>query len=334
MIGRETRPYEPVFHISNSHLAKYVKQLRVGVLGPWHENKFYHRYLIDTSSGAFSVLLDRFPNIQAIRFISPTVIFPLEPDDEMTVDGLSYFTSSFVHALRYVPLPNLKIIHLSLPVTAEWARFFWTDHYTSEMTEVLKRIQEAHLIVNDDTGRETYSTMTRPRSKVKGVYPQQEFSGWLIHFIRGLENVKTLDLQTNSPLDVSDLFPESLTNLTCLKLVNVSINWETLRDIFAASKKTLRRVELNSVRLMTGTWRDVFLLDSTLLSDIEFFQSERNGYSMEGESAHFVGHERYWCSKSLLTTNIPDWEQWFRLKDRVNRNRLAKKLIIDVSNPW
>lgn len=334
MVGRISHPLEALFKISGTRFACYVRDLRFGVVGAWHNEAGYERYITDLSTGALPVLLSRFPNLQTLRLQSPTVIASFSLHDQISTELLAKLTSSLVHSLRYVPIPRLKCLHLSLPVTAEFARFFLADSYAIEFTTILSRIEEMHIVINDDSGRDGHRNMTRPRSRVKYRYPLQAFSGYLTTFVSYATKVRVLSLETRSPLDLSDLEAHNFTKLACLRLVGVSIKWTVLRDVFTTACGTLRRLEIKSVKLLTGTWQDVFDMQSDSLANLEFFVSFRCGYATTGASAQHIGHTRVFWSDNLLTSHGPDWASLAKLKRRVNQNRKQRGLSPSPHTLW
>lgn len=334
MVGRISHPLEALFKISVTRFASHVRDLRFGVVGAWHNEAGYERYITDLSTGALPVLLGRFPNIQTLRLQSPTVIASFSLHDQISTELLAKLTSSLVHSLRYVSIPRLKCLHLSLPVTAEFARFFLADSYAIEFTTVLSRIEEMHLVINDDSGRDGHRKMTRPRSRVKYRYPLQAFSGYFTTFVGYATKIRVLSVESRAPLDLSDLEVHNLSKLECLRLVGVNIEWNVLRDVFMTACSTLRRLEIKNVKLLTGTWQNVFDMESDSLANLEFFVSFRCGYATTGSSAQYIGHTRAFWSDSLLTCHGPDWTALAKLKRRVNQNRKEKGLRPSPHTLW
>jgi hypothetical protein len=335
MVGRVTgRPLEAIFKISESQFAPYVRDLRIGILGPWQNGLDYELYITDLAAGALPVLIARFPNLQTFRLQTPSMIAPLSPQDQISMSLLSQLTSSFVHSLRFVSLLRLRSLHLSLPVTAEFGRFFVSDSYAIDFPSIMVQIQELHLIVNDDTGRDGHREVKRPRSQVKGRYPLQPFAGYLTTLINYAKQIKVLSVEARSRLNLSDMESDSFAEMTHFRLVGVSIRWESLRDIIKCARVTLRRIELEHVHLMSGTWEDIFDICRVDLPNIEFFATTRCGYSSSGASSHYIGHAHPFWPLSVLTRHKPDMDALGNIRKMVNENRMKQGLVPSPHTTW
>ncbi|KAJ5366445.1 hypothetical protein N7541_000386 [Penicillium brevicompactum] len=327
IIGRTFNPLDVVFEASQTQWAPSVREFRLGVVGPWHPVKEYERYITNLVNGGLAVLLTRFPNLRTLQLQSPTVIAPYTPECQITGALLAGLTNSLVHSLRFVPLSNLRCLHLTLPVTAEFARFFKSDSFAIHFGELMSDLEELHLVINDDSGKDSFRDLYHPRSIVKARYPQQDYCVYFTNFIHYAKNVKILSIDTRAPLDVSNLDASSMTKLKSFRLARVEIRWETLRDIFQACKDTITRLEFEVVRLKSGTWADVFSLETTSLRNLEFFHCARGTYASKGESATFLGFTFIpGTAADLETLNREDWLKLSHIKWRVSRNRRAKNL--------
>jgi hypothetical protein len=334
MVGRIAgRPLEAVLRVSESQFAPYVHELRIGILGPWQTGLQYEQYITDLAQGALPVLLARFQNLKTFRLQSPSMIAALCPEDQISMALLSQLTSSFVHSLRFVGLPRLRSLHLSLPVTAEFGRFFVSEGYVTDFENILDQIQEMHFIINDDTGREGFREIKRPRSQVKGRYPLQNFADYLTSFIGYAKKIKVLSVEVRSRFDISNLTTTNFTQLTHLRLLGVSIKWETLRDIVRSARSTLLRVELENVQLSSGTWEDVFNV-FVEASDIYFFATSGLGYSATGSSAHHIGHATHFWPTSVLTKHWSDFDGLANIRKLVNDNRVRLGLMASPRSTW
>lgn len=334
MVGRVTgRPLEAVFKISESRFAPFVRDLRVGILGPWQNGLGYELYITDLSTGALPVLVCRFPNLQTLRLQSPSMIAPFQAEDQISASLLSQLTSSLVHSLRFVSLPRLRSLHLSLPVTAEFGRFFVSDSYAIDFRSIFAQIQELHIIINDDTGRDGHREIKRPRSQVKSRYPLQAFSEYLTNLIGSATQIKFLSVETRSPLDLSDLEPHNFAAMTHFRLVGMSISWECLRDVFLCATK-LRRVELDHVLLMTGTWENILDICHNGLPEVEFFATTRCGYARSGTSSQLIGHAHAFWPTPILTRHDADWPALGKLRKMVNSTRVKLGLCPSPHTSW
>jgi hypothetical protein len=328
------RPLEAVFKISESRFASCVHDLHVGIIGPWQNGLDYEQYITDLSTGALSVLISRFSNLRTLRLQSPTLIAPFSPEDQITVTLLSNLTNSLVHALRYVSLPRLRSLYLTLPVTAEFGRFFVSESYAMDFRSILAQLQELHLVVNDDSGRDGHRDMKRPRSLVKTKFPLQAFCGYLITVISSTRQLKILSVETRAPLELSSLESHNLNQMTCFRLVGVSITFESLRDVLMCACATLRRIELEHVLLMTGTWADLFDLCLNYFPKIEFFATTQCGYARSGVSSHLSGHAYAFLPAPLLTRNDPDWTALGKVRRMVNDTRKTLGLCPFSQSTW
>ena len=324
LLGRQYDPFEPVFKASMSQWAGMVRDVTFGIVGAWHAGEPYDAYITNLSTGAGSVLLTRFNNIHTLRLQSPTVVAPFCPEDQIPLPSLSQLTSSIVHSLRYVTLPRLKCLHFTLPVPAEFARFFNSNGYSDNFVDILSRIKEMHIIINDDSGIDGFRKRHNPRSALKTRYPFQAFAMYLTCFVAAAENITTLSIETRGPLDLSDLDANKLTNLESLKLIGPNMSFEALREIFRASKNTLSKLALKDVKLTTETWHDVFELEFTHHPVLAYVALLNNGYTATGTNAQFYYPQA--AGSSLLTKNIADWVSYRDLKDRLFLSRRTRGL--------
>ncbi|CAG8362361.1 unnamed protein product [Penicillium salamii] len=331
LLGRAEDPLKPVFKASVSQWASDVHDVSFGIVGAWHEGDMYDAYITNVSTGAVSVLLSRFENMKTLRLQSPTVVAPFCAEDQIPAASLAKLTGSIIHAMRYVSLPKLKCLYISLPVTAEFGRFFDVESYTDNFTTILSHIEEMHLIINDDSGIEAFRKPATPRSNIKARYPLQPFAEYLTQFIGCAENVKILTVETRAPLNLTGLEASKMTKLECLKLERVELEWETLRDIFYESRATLRRLELNEIKLLTGTWQDVFELENTSLIDLEFIALRGNSYALTSANVRFNFQLQSWSPLHTLVTT--DWRALRNLETRVVMNRNEAGLFVDLDDP-
>lgn len=319
LLGRAEDPLKPVFKASASQWASDVQDVSFGIVGAWHDADMYDAYITNVSTGAVSALLSRFENMKTLRLQSPTVVAPFCVEDQIPAASLAKLTGSIIHTMRYVSMPKLKCLYISLPVTAEFGRFFGVESYTENFTTILSHIEEMHLIINDDSGIEAFRKPATPRSNIKARYPLQPFAEYLTQFIGFAGNLKILTVETRAPLNLTGLEASKMTKLECLKLERVEVKWETLRDIFYESRATLRRLELNGIQLLTGTWQDVFGLETTSLMDLVFIALRGNSYAARSANVQF--NFRLQCWSPIHTLVAPDWQALRNLATRVAENR-------------
>ncbi|CRL23058.1 unnamed protein product [Penicillium camemberti] len=319
------RPLDSILKISESPHAIYVRDVRFGFVGSWQPGLDYDRYIDDLAAGALPVLISRFQNIQTVRLQTPTVVDTFSEEGQLKPPMLAKLTNSLVHTLRLVSAPRLKCLHLSLPTTAEFARFFESTGYARSFTNIFAQIEELHIIINDSTGSDGRRDPKWPRSLIKTKYPLDRFAPYLVQLISYAKRIKVLSLETRAWFDLSDLEAESFSRLESFRLEGVRINHETLKNIFIQAHDELRRIELVQIRLMSGTWEDVF--DGHLAlppSNLIWLRVEGCGYSMTGTSAEHIGYSLSEYPVALWTIHNPDWLALENWKSLVNTNRDRK----------
>ncbi|KAK4862279.1 hypothetical protein LT330_003417 [Penicillium expansum] len=280
------RPLDSILKISESPHALYVRDVRFGFVGSWLPGLDYDRYIDDLAAGALPILISRFQNIQTLRLQTPTVVDTFSEEGQLKPPMLAKLTNSLVHTLRFVPVPRLRCLHMSMPTTAEFARFFESNSYARNFTSVFGQIEELHITINDSTGPDGRRDPKWPRSVIKTKYPLDRFSPYLVQLISYAERIQVLSLDARTWFDVSDLEAESLTKLRSFRLEGVRISDETLRKIFIQARNTLLRIELVHVRLMAGTWEDVFTHQGLPPWKLTWLRVDGCGYSMTGTSTH------------------------------------------------
>lgn len=323
------RPLDSILKISESPHAIYVRDVRFGFVGSWQPGLDYDRYIDDLAAGALPVLISRFQNIQTVRLQTPTVVDTFSEEGQLKPPMLAKLTNSLVHTLRLVSAPRLKCLHLSLPTTAEFARFFESTGYARSFTNIFAQIEELHIIINDSTGSDGRRDPKWPRSLIKTKYPLDRFAPYLVQLISYAKRIKVLSLETRAWFDLSDLEAESFSRLESFRLEGVRINHETLKNIFIQAHEELRRIELVQIRLMSGTWEDVF--DGHLAlppSNLIWLRVEGCGYSMTGTSAEHIGYSLSEYPVALWTIHNPDWLALENWKSLVNTNRDRKGMPI------
>ncbi|KAF7525953.1 hypothetical protein PCG10_004463 [Penicillium crustosum] len=302
------RPLDSILKISESPQAIYVRDVSFGFVGSWLPGLDYDRYIDDLAAGALPVLISRFQNIQTLRLQTPTVVDTFSEEGQLKPPMLAKLTSSLVNTLRFVSVPRLKCLHLSMPTTAEFARFFESSGYARDFTNIFAQIEELHITINDSTGSDGRRDPKWPRSVIKTKYPLDRFAPYLVQLISYPTRIKVFSLYSRAWFDMSDLEAESFTRLKSFRLEGVRINHETLKKIFIQAHDELRRVELIEVRLMTGSWENVF--DGHLALppwNLIWLRVEGCGYSMTGASAQHNGHSFSHYPAALWTVHSPDW---------------------------
>lgn len=321
------RPLDSILKISESPHALYVRDVRFGFVGSWLPGLDYDRYIDDLAAGALPILISRFQNIQTFRLQTPTVVDTFSEEGQLKPPMLAKLTNSLVHTLRFVPVPRLKCLHMSMPTTAEFARFFESNGYARNFTNVFAQIEELHITINDSTGPDGRRDPKWPRSVIKTKYPLDRFAPYLVQLISYAKRIKVFSLDSRTWFDVSDLEAESFTKLKSFRLEGVRINDETLKKIFIQAHDELRRVELIQVRLMTGTWESVF--DGHLAlppRNLIWLRVEGCGYSMTGASAQHIGYSFSQYPTALWTVHGLDWLALTNWRSLVNTNRCRKGL--------
>ncbi|CAI7588456.1 unnamed protein product [Penicillium glandicola] len=321
------RPLDSILKISESPYAIYVRDVRFGFVGSWLPGLDYDKYIDDLASGALPILVSRFQNIQTLRLQTPSVVDTFSEDGQLPVPMLAKLTNALVHTLRFVPVPRLKCLHMSMPTTAEFARFFESNSYARDFTNVFAQIEELHIIINDSTGPDGRRDPKWPRSAIKTKYPLDRFAPYLVQLISYAKRIQTLTLDARTWFDVSDLEAEALTKLKRLRLEGVRIRAESLRAIFIQARSTLLRVELVHVRLMTGTWEDVFSHVALPPWNLLWLRLDGCGYSMTGASAQYVGYSYTHHPTALWTLHGRDWLALTHWRSVVNSNRRYKGLL-------
>ncbi|CAI7637806.1 unnamed protein product [Penicillium viridicatum] len=320
------RPLDSILKISESPYALYVRDVRFGFVGSWLPGLDYDRYVEDLAAGALPILISRFRNIQTFRLQTPTVVDTFSEDRQLKPPMLAKLTNSFVHTLRFVSVPRLKCLHMSMPTTAEFARFFKSSSYARDFTDIFAQIEELHITINDSTGPDGRRDPKWPRSVIKTKYPLDWFSQYLVQLISYAKRIKVFSLDSRAWFDVSDLEADNFTNLESFRLEGVRINHETLKNIFIQAHDELRRVELNQIRLMTGTWESVFDGHRALPWNLIWLRVEGCGYSLTGASAEHTGYSFSQYPTALWTIHSPDWLALTNWRSLVNTNRCCKGL--------
>ncbi|KAJ5687880.1 hypothetical protein N7536_010499 [Penicillium majusculum] len=321
------RPLDSILKISESPHAVYVRDVHFGFVGSWLPGLDYDRYIDDLATGALPILISRFQNIQTFRLQTPTVVDTFSEERQLKPPMLAKLTNSLVNTLRFVSVPRLKCLHLSMPTTAEFARFFESSGYARDFTNIFAQIEELHITINDSTGSDGRRDPKWPRSVIKTKYPLNRFAPYLVQLISYAKRIKVFSLDSRAWFDMSDLGAESFTRLKSFRLEGVRINHETLKEIFVQAHDELRRIELVQVRLMSGSWEDIF--DGHLALppwNLIWLRVEGCGYSMTGASAEHNGHSLSHYPAALWTTHGPDWSALTNWRSLVNTNRCRKGL--------
>lgn len=320
------RPLDSILKISESPYALYVRDVHFGFVGSWLPGLDYDRYIDDLAAGALPVLISRFQNIQTFRLQSPTVVDTFSEEGQMTPLMLSKLTSSLVNTLRFVSVPRLRCLHLSLPTTAEFARFFESSGYARDFTEIFGEIEELHITINDSTGSDGRRHPKWPRSVIKTRYPLDPFAPYLIQLISHAKRLKVFNLESRAWFDVSDLKADAFSRLKSFRLEGVRIKHETLKKIFIQAHDELRRVQLTDIRLMTGTWESVFGGHIALPPcKLSWLSVEGCGYSRTGTSAQHIGYSLSHPA-AFSTMHGPDWLTYAEWKSLVNANRCRREM--------
>ncbi|KAJ5926644.1 hypothetical protein N7516_008417 [Penicillium verrucosum] len=320
------RPLDSILKISESPYALYVRDVHFGFVGSWLPGLDYDRYIDDLAAGALPVLISRFQNIQTFRLQSPTVVDTFSKEGQMTPLMLSKLTSSLVNTLRFVSVPRLRCLHLSLPTTAEFARFFESSGYARDFTDIFGEIEELHITINDSTGSDGRRHPKWPRSVIKTRYPLDPFAPYLIQLISHAKRLKVFNLESRAWFDVSDLKADAFSRLKSFRLEGVRIKHETLKKIFIQAHDELRRVQLTDIRLMTGTWESVFGGHTALPPcKLSWLSVEGCGYSRTGTSAQHIGYSLSHPA-AFSTMHGPDWLTYAEWKSLVNANRCRREM--------
>ncbi|KAJ5459400.1 hypothetical protein N7530_011344 [Penicillium desertorum] len=301
------RPLDSILRISESPYALYVRDVRFGFVGAWLPGLDYDRYIDDLAAGALPILISRFQNLQTLRLQTPTVVDTFSEEGQLKPPMLAKLTNALVHTLRLVPVPRLRCLHMSMPTTAEFARFFESNSYARSFTNVFAQLEELHITINDSTGPDGRRDPKWPRSVIKAKYPLDRFAPYLVQLIAYAKRIQVFSLDARTWFDVSDLEAESLTKLKSFRLEGVRIKDETLRQIFIQARDTLRRIELVHVRLMSGTWQAVFEHYALPPGNLLWLRVDGCGYSMTGASAQYVGYSFSHYPTALWTLNGRDW---------------------------
>ncbi|KAJ6190577.1 hypothetical protein N7519_000598 [Penicillium mononematosum] len=320
------RPLDSILRISESPYALYVRDVRFGFVGAWLPGLDYDRYIDDLAAGALPILISRFQNIQTLRLQTPTVVDTFSEEGQLKPPMLAKLTNALVHTLRLVPVPRLRCLHMSMPTTAEFARFFESNSYARSFTNVFAQLEELHITINDSTGPDGRREPKWPRSVIKAKYPLDRFAPYLVQLIAYAERIQVFSLDARTWFDVSDLEAESLTKLKSFRLEGVRIKDETLRQIFIQARDTLRRVELVHVRLMSGTWQDVFDHYALPPGNLSWLRVDGCGYSTTGASAKYAGYSLSRYPTALWTLNGRDWLALTHWRSVVNRTRQRRRL--------
>ncbi|KAJ5589021.1 hypothetical protein N7537_011699 [Penicillium hordei] len=321
------RPLDSILKISESPYSVYVRDVRFGFVGSWLPGLDYDRYIDDLAAGALPILISRFQNIQTFRLQTPSVVDTFSEEGQLKPPMLAKLTNSLVNTLRFVPIPRLKCLHMSMPTTAEFARFFESDSYARDFTNIFAQIEELHITINDSTGPDGRRDPKWPRSVIKTKYPPDRFAPYLVQLISYAKRIKVFSLDARTWFDVSDLEAESFTKLESFRLEGVRINDETLKKIFIQAHDALRRVELIHIRLMTGTWEGVFDGHISLPPwNLIWLRVEGCGYSMTGASARHSGYSFSQYPTALWTIHGRDWLALTNWRSLVNRARFRKGL--------
>ncbi|KAJ5185498.1 hypothetical protein N7491_006636 [Penicillium cf. griseofulvum] len=321
------QPLAGILKISQSPYAIYVRDVRVGFVGSWLRGMDYEGYVNELSSGGLTILASRFPNLQTIRIQSPTVVNTFVKGGQIKPPALAKLTNSLVQTLRFVSIPRLKSLHITLPTTSEFSRFFYLNSYAKEFEEVFKLLEELHICINDDTGPDGRREPKWPRSVVKTMYPVGQYATYVVQLIGYTKNIKVLNLESRTWFDVSGLEAKGLTELKHFRLEGVRLKDETLNVILRKARNTLERIELFHVRLMTGTWDGVFA-QGTVPSNLIWLHVDTCGYSIAGSSAQFIAWISPPFQTSFWTTNTQDWLALTHWRMVVNTNRALKGLLI------
>ncbi|KAF3012100.1 hypothetical protein E8E15_000846 [Penicillium rubens] len=322
------RPLDSILRISESPYALYVRDVRFGFVGSWLPGLDYDRYIDDLAAGALPILISRFQNIQTLRLQTPTVIDTFSEEGQLKPAMLAKLTNALVHTLRLVSVPILKCLHISMPTTAEFARFFESNSYTGGFTNIFGQLEELHITINDSTGPDGRRDPKWPRSVIKTKYPPDRFAPYLIQLIAYARRIQVFSLDARTWFDVSDLEAESFTKLKSFRLEGVRINHKTLRQIFIEARDTLHRIQLVHVRLMSGTWQEVFDHSALPPKDLSWLYVHGCGYSMTGASARYMGSTFSRYPTALWTRYAPDWLAITHWRTVVNTNRQRRSLPI------
>ncbi|CDM30402.1 hypothetical protein DTO013E5_2636 [Penicillium roqueforti] len=323
MIGCSTiRPLDKILMISQSPYALYVRDVHFGLLGIWLPGLGYDQYIEDLAEGILPLLMSRFKNVQTFRLQAPPLVDSFSPLALLMPDMLAKLTNSFVHTLRFIPVPRLRCLHLSLPTTAEFARFLTTYSYSKSFAEICAGIEELHIIINDSTGLGVRATPRRPRSLIEAGFLIGQFTPYLVLLISHAKRIQVLSLNAYSWLDLSDLQAGSFSQLRSLRLEGVQVKPETLHQIFIEARNTLLRVELIDVKLLAGTWSEVFdvFQSSRLLPppNLNWLHISGCGYAMTGQYTTRGFSE---VRQALWSTRGQDWIGLIAWMAMTNNNR-------------
>ena len=303
--------------------------MRFGFFGKWLPGLGFDQYIEDLAGGILPLLMTRLKNVQTFRLQTPS-FEEFGSREQLMPDMLSKLTNSFVHTLRFVSVSRLRCLHLSLPTTAEFARYFETYRHSKSFADVVAEIKELHITINDSTGSSRRTPDFPPPSLDQTDPPIGQFTPYLVLLISHAKQIQFLSLNAYSWLNLSDLETGSFSQLKRLRLEGVQVKHDTLRQLFVEARITLLRVELVEIELLTGNWDEVFdfcrypdLLPPLNLNWLNIYGC---GYSKTGASAKYASRGHSEVLAALWSSRGQDWMGLIKWMMATNINREAQGL--------
>lgn len=236
---------------------------------------------VEDLAGLLSSYLVRFANLNALEFHKPP---PALPQEETRL-----YIHSIIAAFRYVPLPNLEELVIHFPITHNFRQFFplKTSALQIPIINILQQLRHLELYVCAYTNRHHQRYWATPILPENAALPNETHASYLFRMIEPAINVRSLSIRS---LDILNLDPVKFSpslRLWSLSLSSVSISAHKLLSLVDQSRESVRYIDLQLVKLNSGTWHHV-LLEMSKLPRLIDFAIDSSGYSLTGLSSHLV----------------------------------------------
>ena len=334
-IQNKGRHLARVLALSQSPYACYVCHVEVGFDSPWRASPEYQEYLRDLAV-LLPLCLSHFPNVTTLSVRGPIYSRGISTDVPFPQELSILLTKSVVDALRYVPLPKLRDLSLSFPITIDYGQFL-RDQVTPwriPIKQVLQQLEHLSVEICDTTGTRRYHEV--PLSAAKSASPNEHYAFHMFKIIELAENLTFLSIWVTDDLNLVNLDTSKLNKLQALQLRGISSSAEKLLSFIEPSKETLTRLEFELIKLNRGTWQDVLFCISRLATSLVFFQMQSNGYSKTGGSAHLCPEQLPSANdpRPVETTEALDYHALGDVQRLVNGNRRAAGLLEMEKNDY
>lgn len=305
--------------LSHSAYAADVRQIDLR-LGEYFGSTDKYQLDVEDLAGLLSSCLVRFPRLSALEVHR----LPSSLSEEKT----RVFISTIVAALRYVPLPNLTELEISFPITHDFGELF-SDKASPirvPIERVLGSLRHLHLSVTEYTSVIGQRFWRTPISPANAALPNESYMIYLSRLVEAAVNLDSLSIGSTNILNLDNIEFASSLRLKSLRLRSVSISPLRLTSLVEQCKDTVKHIELDFVKLNSGTWQDV-LMQMCKLPHLHYFFVESVGYSSTGSSSHLADAPRPPDDlESIETLNFIDLNALGNLQRQVNTNRVATGL--------